>query len=123
MSWKYLCDVSEVGSNSLKLVDVDGIRIIVANYGEGFRAMPPICPHMEEPLEESGVVAGCVLTCTKHLWAWDLRNLDLMGETEKELKTYEVKQDGNRLLAFVEQELIYDFDEDADDDEDFFANA
>ncbi|WP_336491074.1 Rieske 2Fe-2S domain-containing protein [Methylobacterium nigriterrae] len=123
MSWKYLCDVSEVSSNSLKLVDVDGIRIIVANYGEGFRAMPPICPHMEEPLDESGVVAGCVLTCTKHLWAWDLRNLDLMGETEKELKTYEVKQEGSRLLAFVEQELTYDFDEDADDDEDFFANA
>ncbi|GEP06161.1 Rieske 2Fe-2S domain-containing protein [Methylobacterium oxalidis] len=123
MSWKYLCDVSDVSNNSLKLVDVDGIRIIVANYGEGFRAMPPICPHMEEPLDESGVVAGCVLTCTKHLWAWDLRNLDLMGETEKELKTYEVKQEGSRLLAFVERELTYDFDEDADDDEDFFANA
>lgn len=123
MSWKYLCDVSEVASNSLKLVDVDGIRIIVTNYGEGFRAIPPICPHMEEPLDESGVVANCVLTCTKHLWAWDLRNLDLIGETEKELKTYEVKQEDGRLLAFIEQELTYDFDEDADDDEDFFANA
>jgi nitrite reductase/ring-hydroxylating ferredoxin subunit len=123
MSWKYLCDVSDVPNNSLKLVDVDGIRIVVANYGEGFRALPPICPHMEEPLDESGVIASCVLTCTKHLWAWDLRNLDLIGETEKELKTYEVRQDGSRLLAFVEEELTYDFDEEAEDDYDFFAKA
>jgi len=123
MSWKYLCDVSDVPSNSLKLVDADGIRIVVANYGEGFRTMPPICPHMEEPLDESGVIASCVLTCTKHLWAWDLRNLDLIGETEKELKTYEVRQDGSRLLAFVEEELTYDFDEEAEDDYDFFAKA
>ncbi|WP_048709543.1 Rieske 2Fe-2S domain-containing protein [Microvirga massiliensis] len=123
MSWKYLCDVSDVPSNSLKLVDADGIRIVVANYGEGFRAMPPICPHMEEPLDESGVIASCVLTCTKHLWAWDLRNLDLIGETEKELKTYEVRQNGSRLLAFVEEELTYDFDEEAEDDYDFFAKA
>ena len=123
MSWKYLCDVSDVPNNSLKLVDVDGIRIVVANYGEGFRALPPICPHMEEPLDESGVIASCVLTCTKHLWAWDLRNLDLIGETEKELKTYEVRQDGSRLLALVEEELTYDFDEEAEDDYDFFAKA
>ena len=123
MSWKYLCDVSDVPSNSLKLVDVDGIRIVVANYGEGFRALPPICPHMEEPLDESGVIASCVLTCTKHLWAWDLRNLNLIGETEKELKTYEVRQDGSRLLAFIEEELTYDFDEEAEDDYDFFAKA
>ncbi|ACL57667.1 Rieske 2Fe-2S domain-containing protein [Methylobacterium nodulans] len=123
MNWKYLCDTSDIASNSLKLVDVDGIRIVVANYGEGFRAMPPICPHMEEPLEESGVIASCVLTCTKHLWAWDLRNLDLIGETEKPLKTYDLKQEGNRLYALIEQELEYDFDEEAEDDDDFFAKA
>ena len=39
----------------------------------GFRAIPPLCPHMEEPLEESGIIANCALTCTKHLWSWDLQ--------------------------------------------------
>ena len=120
MGWKYLCDASEVGTNAIKLVEVEGISVLVANYGTGFRAMPPICPHMEEPLSESGVIANCVLTCTKHLWAWNLQDLSMIGETEKELKTYEVKQEGSKVLALIDEEITYDFDEDGDDDDDFF---
>ncbi|PZQ14239.1 MAG: (2Fe-2S)-binding protein [Ancylobacter novellus] len=124
MSWTYLCDASEVAPNTLKLVDAQGVPIVVANYGEGFRAMPPICPHMEEPLEESGVIAGCVLTCTKHLWAWNLGTMEMDGgETEKPLKTYDLKEEDGRLLAFVEEELTYDFDEEDDMDDDFFSKS
>ncbi len=124
MSWTYLCDASEVAPNTLKLVDAKGVRIIVANYGSGFRAMPPICPHMEEPLDESGVIANCVLTCTKHLWAWNLATLEMDGaETEKPLKTYDLKEEDGRLLALVDQELTYDFDEEDDDDDDFFGKG
>lgn len=124
MSWTYLCDASDVAPNTLKLVDAEGVRIIVANYGSGFRAMPPICPHMEEPLDESGVIANCVLTCTKHLWAWNLATLEMDGaETEKALKTYDLREEDGRLLALVEEELTYDFDEDDDDDDDFFSKG
>jgi toluene monooxygenase system ferredoxin subunit len=123
MSWTYLCEASDVAPNTLRLVDAAGVRIVVANYGEGFRAIPPICPHMEEPLEESGVIANCVLTCTKHLWAWNLGTLEMQGETEKPLKTYETKLEDGRLLAFVDEELTYDFDEDDDMDDDFFSKG
>jgi toluene monooxygenase system ferredoxin subunit len=77
---------------------------------------------MEEPLAESGVVARCILTCTKHLWAWDLRTLEMQGETERPLKTYETKQENGAILANIESELIYDFDhaDDDDSDDDFF---
>lgn len=120
MSWKYLCEASDVAENATKLVDAEGVRILVVNYGAGYRAVPPVCPHMEEPLAESGVLANCVLTCTKHLWSWDLRSLDMLGETEKPLKTYTLKQDGERLLALIDEELTYDFEEEGDDDDDFF---
>src|SRR6478736_3500853 len=120
MTWKRVCKVTDVPENTLKKFTVDNVTLLIANYGGGFRAIPPICPHMEEPLEESGVIANCVLTCTKHLWAWDLRSLDLIGETEKPLKTYEVKQEDGRLLALVDEELTYDFEEDTGDDDDFF---
>jgi toluene monooxygenase system ferredoxin subunit len=123
MSWTYLCDASEVAPNTLKLVDAAGTRIVVANYGSGFRAMPPICPHMEEPLEESGVIANCVLTCTKHLWAWNLTSLEMLGETEKPLKIYETKQEDGKLLAFVAEELTYDFEDDDEMDDDFFSKG
>ena len=124
MSWKRVCKTADVPANSLKKFWVDGIELIIVNYGSGFRAIPPICPHMEEPLEESGVVADCTLTCTKHLWAWDLRSLDKVGETEKALGTYEVRQEGDDLLAFVDKEMVYEFDEDDDmDDDDFFKKS
>ena len=111
MTWKRVCRTSEVTENSVKKFDVDGIAILIVNYGEGFRAIPPICPHMEEPLEESGIVARCVLTCTKHLWAWNLQSLDMQGETERPLKTYEIREEEGDLFARVEGELTYEFED------------
>jgi toluene monooxygenase system ferredoxin subunit len=75
---------------------------------------------MEEPLEESGVVARCVLTCTKHLWAWNLETLEMQGETEKPLETYEVRQEDGAILVNFEEELTYEFDAEDADDDDFF---
>jgi toluene monooxygenase system ferredoxin subunit len=124
MSWKRVCKAADVPENTLKKFWVDGIELIVVNYGSGFRAIPPMCPHMQEPLEESGVIGNCALTCTKHLWSWDLRTLDKLGETEKPLGTYEVKQQGDDVLAFVDKEIVYEFEEEGDmDDDDFFKKS
>ena len=124
MAWKHACKAADIPANSLKKVWVDGIALIIANYGEGLRAFPPVCPHMEEPLEQSGVVASCALTCTKHLWSWDLRTLAKLGETEKELQTYQVKQENGDILAFVDKEILYDFEQADDmDDDDFFKKS
>jgi toluene monooxygenase system ferredoxin subunit len=120
MTWKRICGANEVPASSIKKFDVDGIPILLVNFGSGYRAIPPICPHMEEPLEESGVVAHCVLTCTKHLWAWNLETLEPQGETEKPLKTYEVKEENGAILANIEGELTYDFEDEDDGDDDFF---
>lgn len=121
MSWKRVCAVNEVAENTLKRFEVDGIAIIVANHGDGFRAFPPFCPHMEEPLAESGLLDGGRLTCSKHLWQWDLRTGDVLGAAEKPLLFYQIKQENGDVLAFVEAELTYDYDEEDDfDDDDFF---
>lgn len=114
-----MCEATEVAENSAKKFDVDGVSILLVNYGSGYRAIPPICPHMEEPLEESGVIVRCILTCTKHLWAWNLATLEMQGETEKPLKAYETKEEHGIILVKVEEELTYEFDDEGDDD-DFF---
>jgi nitrite reductase/ring-hydroxylating ferredoxin subunit len=124
MSWKRVCKVTDVPENSLKKFTVDGVTLVIANYGSGFRVIPPLCPHMEEPLEESGVIAQCALTCTKHLWSWDLSSLNMLGETERPLKTYEAKLEDGDILAFIDKELDYEFeDEDDMEDDDFFSKA
>jgi hypothetical protein len=50
------------------------------------------------------------------------QQIKMQGETERPLKTYEVKQENGTLLANIEGELTYDFDaaEDDLDDDDFF---
>jgi toluene monooxygenase system ferredoxin subunit len=123
MSWKRICSAGDVSENTIKKFDVDGIAILVVNYGKGFRAIPPVCPHMEEPLVESGVVARCVLTCTKHLWAWNLLTLDKQGETERPLKMYEVKEEDGDLFARVDEELTYEFEAEDEMEDDFFNKA
>jgi nitrite reductase/ring-hydroxylating ferredoxin subunit len=124
VSWNRVCKASDIAANALRTYDVGGVPVIIVNYGAGFRAIPPLCPHMEEPLEQSGVVARCVLTCTKHLWAWNLATLDMQGETERPLLTYPIKQEGDDLLVFVEAELVYEHEEeDGEDDDDFFSRS
>ena len=122
MAWTRICRTEDVAENSARKFSVNGIQILVVNYGQGFRAVPPVCPHMEEPLEESGIVVRCVLTCSKHLWAWNLQTLEMQGETERPLKTYPLKEEDGILLADVDQELVYEFEAEGGDesDDDFF---
>ncbi len=122
MPWTRICRADEVAANSVRTFHVGGIPILLINYGQGFRAVPPVCPHMEEPLEESGIVAKCVLTCSKHLWAWNLATLEMQGETERPLKTYDLKQEAGDIFANIAEELIYEFEEGNDESDDDFFN-
>lgn len=122
MSWKKICTAAEVPQDTLKIFAVEGIQIMIANYGEGYRAFPPRCPHMEEPLCESGMLFDGKLTCSKHLWQWDMSTGEKLGMAERELLFYEVKQEDGDIYAHIEQALAYEDDDepDEDDDEDFF---
>ena len=115
MSWRRICAADSVAEKTLKKFEVDGIPVIIANYGEGFRAFPPICPHMEEPLDESGICKEGILTCTKHLWQWEMRTGEPRGPAERAMLMYETKQEGDQVMVLIEEELEYDFDEDDDD--------
>ena len=123
MSWKTICSESDVTVNTIKQFEVDGIKIIVANYGSGFAAFPPLCPHMEEPLSTAGMLVGPVFVCSKHLWQWDLTTGEKAGAAEKDLLFYELKKEGADIMINLEKELTYDYEEEGGDiDEDDFFN-
>lgn len=123
MNWKRVCAAADVPENTLKKFNVNGVDIVIANYGDGFRGFPPFCPHMEEPLDKSGIMMVGILTCSKHLWQWNLSSGEMMGETEKELLFYDVKQEGDDVMACIETELTYDYGVEDDMDDDDFFNA
>jgi len=79
LGWQRLCSAQEVAIGRLTSVEVQGVKVLVTRVGSDFFALPPLCPHMAEPLEISGVCADGMLTCTKHIWQWDLRS----GEPER----------------------------------------
>ena len=111
MAWKKLCAAADIPPNGLRKLTVDGITIVVANLGDTFAAMPPLCPHMAEPLEVSGVCDGETLTCTKHLWQWDLRTGAEQGAAERSLLLYKTRREGDQIMIELERELVYDYDE------------
>ena len=124
MSWKKICAADEVPENTLSKFEIDGIEIMVANYGDGYRAFPPRCPHMDEPLCESGMLFDGMLTCSKHLWQWNMATGEMTGMAEKDLLFYEVKQEGSDIYTNATQELVYEDDDEGDDeDDDDFFNA
>ncbi len=114
MSWKVACAADQVAEDSMKRFDVDGVSLMIANVGDGFRAYPPVCPHMEEYLENSGICAGGVLTCDRHLWQWDMKTGEPQGPAEKPLLMYETKEEDGNVMVFIEHELEYEFDDDDD---------
>ncbi len=115
MSWKVACAADDVHENALKAVEIDGIELVIARIGETYRAYPPVCPHMEEYLESSGLCQGGILTCDRHLWQWDMKTGEPRGPAEKPLLMYEIKNEDGQVLVFLDQELEYEFDDEDDD--------
>ncbi|MFT5116001.1 MAG: toluene monooxygenase system ferredoxin subunit [Parasphingorhabdus sp.] len=118
MSWKTVCAIGDVPDSSLKQFNVDGVSVLVANIENEFRCFPPECPHMEERLSDTGICNKGVLTCTTHLWQWNL----LTGagvapaENKRQMLSYDAKTENGQVMAFIEEELEYDFDDEDEDD-------
>ena len=120
MTWKRVCSTGDVAPQRLASFVVDGIAVVVANLGdEGFSIFPPACPHMAEPLAESGMCSGAILTCSKHLYQWDMRTGEAAGpaENDRTMLRYDVKVEGGGVHARIENELVYQYDDDDEDDD------
>lgn len=121
--WIKVCLAEDVPENKIKKFPVGDFDIVIANYGDGFRAFPPVCPHMREPLDVSGFIDNDVLTCGKHIWQWDLRACTKASTmTEENLLFYELKEEDGDILVDISEQLSYAWEEEEElDDDDFFG--
>ncbi|MBT6786344.1 MAG: Rieske 2Fe-2S domain-containing protein, partial [Acidiferrobacteraceae bacterium] len=121
-TWQRVCNISELSAGTLKRVEASGIELIVTNLGDCIRAFPPTCPHLAEPLVDSGLIKDGVLTCTKHLWQWDLRTGEMRGAAEQPVQMYDAVLNDQDVMVRIEQEITYDYDDEDDlGDDDFFG--
>ena len=115
--WYPLCSIDDLAEGVLKKFEVNDIALVAVRVGDEHRAFPPFCPHMSEPLHESGICSGPVLTCSKHLWQWNLLTGEQQGPAEKALLMYETSVRQAKVWVRVGKELVYDYQEEDEEDD------
>jgi toluene monooxygenase system ferredoxin subunit len=106
MAWQKICKLDDVAPGTLREVSAAGVPMLFVRGHDGFAAIPPSCPHMENPLCE-GLFDGEVLTCLKHLWQWTIPDGAPMGEAEVPLLKYDIEARDGDVWVNVEGELKY----------------
>jgi toluene monooxygenase system ferredoxin subunit len=114
--WRRVCAAADVNDGELKRFQAGEIAVVVVGVGDEYRIIPPFCPHMAEPLHESGICRAGTLTCSKHLWQWNLLTGKEQGPAERPLLFYQSEVREGEVWACVDKELVYEFDEEDDDD-------
>jgi len=114
--WQRICAAADVNDGELKRFQAGEIAVVVVGVGDDYRIIPPFCPHMAEPLHESGICRAGTLTCSKHLWQWNLLTGKEQGPAERPLLFYQSEVRDGEVWACVDKELVYEFDEENDDD-------
>ena len=114
--WQRICAAADVNDGELKRFQAGEIAVVVVGVGDAYRIIPPFCPHMAEPLHESGICRAGTLTCSKHLWQWNLLTGKEQGPAERPLLFYQSEVRDGEVWACVDKELVYEFDEEDDDD-------
>ncbi len=64
---------SEMAIGTMKMVKVDGHRVVLARTSSGFHALDNACPHEGYGLVQGGL-DGELLTCEWHNWKFDVRD-------------------------------------------------
>ncbi len=83
-------EADEIPVGAMKLVDVNGERVTVANVGGEFYAFSDECTHDGGPLSE-GDLAGALVTCPWHFSRFDVRTGEIAeSPAEEPIAVYEV---------------------------------
>jgi nitrite reductase/ring-hydroxylating ferredoxin subunit len=90
-----VADMQEIPSGRIKLVDVHGDRVAVANVEGSFYAFSDECTHDGGPLSD-GDLEGEIVTCPWHFSRFNVRTGEIVeSPAEEVVAVYEIKiEDG-----------------------------
>jgi nitrite reductase/ring-hydroxylating ferredoxin subunit len=99
-SFVRVAGVDEIPAGKMKLVDVRGERIAVANASGEFYAFSDECTHDGGPLSEGELEGDCV-TCPWHFSRFNIRTGEIVDSPAEEvILVYEVKvEDGGVFVG------------------------
>ena len=97
MTLMKVAKTNDILVGKMKHVEIDGIEILIANVDGKFYAVGDRCPHLNAKISE-GTLNNTIVTCHRHLLAFDLTTGRVISGTRSNLPTYDVKIGGNDLL-------------------------
>jgi nitrite reductase/ring-hydroxylating ferredoxin subunit len=93
-----VASLAEVPAGQLKLVELDGTRIVLARVGDRVYACGDTCSHQGGPLSE-GRLSGSRLACPWHGWMYDVRTGQcLFPGRGAGVPSYPVQVDADQIL-------------------------
>lgn len=116
MSFVEILKKDELNDGELKMTVVDDHEILIARVGDNYYVSDNRCPHMGGNLS-IGKLEGTVITCPRHHSQFDLTDGHVIRWTDwtglkltaakifkspRDLKTYEVKIEEDKILAYLE---------------------
>lgn len=91
MVWHRVVGTGEIGEDEPKLVQVDGLTLVLYKVGDGFFATEGVCTH-EFALLSDGFVDGDVIECPLHQARFHIPTGKCLGPpADRDLKSYPVR--------------------------------
>lgn len=101
MAFERVTSLNELWEGEMQVHTVGGVELLLVNAEGGVvRAFDAYCPHQDHPLIE-GELEGRVLTCSAHLWQFDVTSGEGVNPRDCRLKQYPVKLEGDDILVDV----------------------
>jgi toluene monooxygenase system ferredoxin subunit len=99
--WTKVASLDDLWEGEAAAVDVEGHHVLVANVSDfGVRAYQGMCPHQELQLID-GMIEGRTLTCSGHLWEFDLATGVGINPSDCRLASYPVRVEGDDIFLSV----------------------
>ena len=90
----------EVPTGQPMVVDLHGIRVVLAKVGDRVYALGDVCAHQGGPLSE-GKLSGTRLACPWHGWEFDLGTGRALLDARLRVRTFAARiVDGRVLVDF-----------------------
>jgi toluene monooxygenase system ferredoxin subunit len=98
--WQPLCPADEVAAEEVReCLLSDGMKAIAVRDSDGnLRVFQGMCPHQRRALAEGDLYEN-VLTCSAHMWSFDVRTGEGVQGTEADLAEYPSRIEDGQVQA------------------------